>query len=324
MTALRTLLILLIVVTGLPAAAQPGTCAAIGGGGRLAAYTTEPALVQAGVRAFFRNPAQRLTDGIIGQTTRNFLIALCNEVPLPPETDPVAGTVALAEAYGRLEGARTGWLDTLSDPAVLTRIRLGAAGGFNRESLALAGSTRMAVAVLDGQDAACEPDGDLGGADLARVQTGLTALLTADPGLPNVDLSAEADRTGPATQAALAAVCEAYPGLPTTAAAAVAMGAYATLATDPDALATLGSEGYVAWVFQAPETRLRRQIGTPDTVRALLADYRASRPAPAQPVTPTPPLTPVVAPPIMPPPEPAAPSNPQIPEACAPDTGLTP
>lgn len=321
MTALRVCLILLLLSTfwmlpPAPAAAQSETCADIGRGGRLAAYTSDPRLVQSGLSAFFNNPAQRLNDGIIGRTTRDFLIALCNEVPLPGDTDPVAGTVALAEEYGRLEAARPDWIDDLSDPATLTRIGLTTGTGFNRNSLALAGSTEMKAAVLAGQPvAACTAVAEasaLTDDTLEQVQAGLTALMKADPGLPEADLSAEAGQAGPATIAALSAICSTYPGIETGDQAAAAMPGFAQIAeADADGLATLGSPDYVNWVLQAPETRLRRQVGTPDTVRALLTSYGASPNVTATPAS-TPPAD---NPPATTPASTSAPSTPARPAA---------
>ena len=231
------------------------------------AARNDAARLQLGLRTMLGDESGLLRDGIIGSHTREALKSLCEMVPLPAGTDPVAGTVALALDYGSTAGADKDWITQARSAGTGSRLTAAATSGINITALRLAGPPPLVAATLAGADA--------GSGCTGFDPTSLTD--AAGAGYEALTAGGPDGWSDPTT------LCNALvpaPGSKDTAAAATAaLTAYGTIETAlPGAVGQLLSPGFSAWLKAEQKSRLPRLAGSDDAVIALLAEYRGTVP----------------------------------------------
>ncbi len=229
----------------------------------------EIALIQLGTRTKLQDKSGLLQDGRIGAYTRQALVRLCGQVPLPAETDPVHGTLDLAIDYGTIATGDPDWVSKATSPALKTRLTAPSQNGVNAVAVRLAGPPQLTLDTLQNtlaQGTACQSftSDDLSEPALA----GLDALIAAGPDSwsdPKALCTALATKSDSADNKGFENTLTSY------AAIEVAL---------PGALSQLLAPDFSAWLVEEQDTRVPRLAGSDAAVIALIAEYRAAdRPA---------------------------------------------
>ncbi|WP_375229587.1 hypothetical protein [Roseobacter sp. S98] len=219
--------------------------------------------VQLGLRTAYNDDNQFLTDGRLGQYTRQKLAQLCEDVPRPAGLDDVRSTLQLTVQYARLQQSFPGWstalfdLDLTADGDADARAMLG---------LRLAGTTAMKTLAM-GRNAQTFVCSDPGGA-LAQYPDGARALATLTRLFKE---KSEAD------------ICNLLPVAGGIDAWQQGMERLGRLGSSRvGALRVLQSDDFLGWIAagdtqedNGTEKRLRRLAGTLPAVLTLIDDYNA-------------------------------------------------
>lgn len=227
------------------------------------------ALIQLGARTKLQDKSGLLQDGRIGAYTRQALVRLCGQVPLPTGTSPVDGTLNLAIDYGTIATGDPDWVGKATSTALKARMTASPQNGVNAVTLRLAGPPQLTLETLENtlaQGAGCQgfSTDDLSEPALA----GLDALIAAGPdgwSKPEALCTALATKSDTADNTSFQHTLESY------AAIEVAL---------PGALVQLLAPDFSAWLVEEQNTRVPRLTGSDAAVIALIAEYRAAdRPA---------------------------------------------
>ncbi len=252
-------------LAALPAQAQEFTCASISRANTGQVGPADVKTMRDGLGTILA------PDGVsLGADTVVALRKLCAQAPMVPSEQSGANYVALALEYGRLSQDAPTWIAEIASPGFPN----AGFGGFNRDFVALAGSTAMKVAQINdfyaNDQRTCTDIPPALAAKSAEARAAIAAardaLVAADPMLADVQTQEDA--------AKLSAICALYPGAKTTAQFLLAMerlgdieGQYA------GALEILGSAPFETWMKLDPAPRFLRLMGLPGTTLALLGDY---------------------------------------------------
>ncbi|AEI95652.1 hypothetical protein [Roseobacter litoralis] len=261
-TSLRHLMALFVITVGMASAAV----AACSDFDEISLDELAPANireVQLGLRTAYRDPNPALADGKLGRYTRERLRVLCEGVPRPDGLDEVRSTLRLTIQYARLQQNWPGWStqlftmslpkadDPQADPALALR---------------LAGTTAMTTLALGRRTLTY---------DCATSSGVLSQIPDADQAL-NTLTTIFRDKSE-------VQVCELLPvagGLDAWQQGMERLGQIE--ARRPGALGILESKDFITWIAaEKTENRLRRLVGTVDTVIKLIEDYAAQAGVPA-------------------------------------------
>ena len=219
--------------------------------------------VQLGLRTAYRDPNPALTDGKLGVYTRERLGVLCKGVPRPDGVADVRSTLRLTIQYARLQQNWPGWSTRLfelnlpgpDDPSVDPAL-----------ALRLAGTTAMTTLAL-GRRALTYDCAQSSGV-LAQIPSANQAMIT----LTNIFRDKSEVE-----------ICELLPVAGGLDAWQQGMERFGQMdSRRPGALAILQSQDFIRWIgAEETENRLRRLVGTVDTVIRLIDDYAAQTGVPA-------------------------------------------
>ena len=268
--ALMTGLVVCILSIFVPAPARSADhCDALATDPAVSGSSDEIALIQLGLRTKLQDKSGLLQDGRLGAYTRQALVRLCLQVPLPTETDAVIGTLDLAKNYGTIATGDVNWVEKATSEALKSWLSASSQTGANLVALRLAGPPELTLETLQNtqaQGAACQgfSTDDLSEPALA----GIDALIAAGPNTwsdPTVLCTALASKTDTSN----------------TDAVETALESYASIEVDlPGALSQVLAPDFSAWMLEEQATRVPRLAGTDAAVIALIAEYRAAdRPA---------------------------------------------
>ena len=235
-----------------------------------------PSVVQSGIRSALERYMPLLKDDLIGPVTTAALVDLCRVVPLPEETDPMSGGLALSQRYASIDRILNRWLDKASAIP-----RQPPTSGFRRRIVQLAGPAAVAKAGIEGAAAtsasACVSASSavaaLSDSSTTYAKRGLAAMFEADPALAAAGAFDFSD-LGKVAPAAVRAICMTYQvNQPAATILDFASRLGQIEARYPGAVAALGDPAFGNWVLTSTPDRPRRLLGTPGAVYLLLADY---------------------------------------------------
>ncbi|WP_341366054.1 hypothetical protein [Yoonia sp. BS5-3] len=226
----------------------------------------EIGLIQRGLRTALSDNNPLLSDGRLGDYTRDQLVEFCRLFPLPGKPGDVDATLALAAAYGQLAADVPDWKDIASADAFADRLLPSDDSALNTRILALIGPASTTTESLENQTGAADCAGQIDAALGPSAQAGQLVLNGLDP-----DIWPDAAAT--CTQLDLAGGA--------AASAEILSNIGMIEAGLPGSINQLLAPDFALWLGEDIALRGPRLLGNPPAVVALVAEYRGENRAAA-------------------------------------------